>query len=213
MNQKIKQIEWAIQNANLFKSKLTEDALKVPFMGSLKIRHLLNNLGAISTRYFEVGSHKGGSFCSTISGNYNLLSAVCCDNFSEFNEEQGLKQQLIANALDHISNKTMFHLLDEDCFGIDPKRIPHPIDLYLFDGNHSFESQRDGVKHFVTAMADEFILCVDDWTFPGVAEGTQIGIQESGLKVLSTHIMVTPEEGLPNDHWWNGFACFLMSKI
>lgn len=212
MNQKIKQIEWAIQNANLFKSKLTPEALQVPFMGSLKIRHLLNNLGAISTRYFEVGSHKGGSFCSTVCGNHNLESAVCCDSFVEFNTEEGLKQQLISNAIDHIPGMTSFHLYDEDCFGIDPKRIPQPVDLYLFDGNHSFESQRDGVKHFVTAMADEFILCVDDWCFGGVAEGTQRGIEESGLKVLSVHVLVTPEGGLPNDHWHNGFAVFLIQK-
>lgn len=212
MNQKIKQIEWAIQNANLFKSKLTEEALKVPFMGSLKIRHLLNNLGAMSTRYFEVGSHKGGSFCSTVAHNDNLINASAVDNFTEFNEDADIEKTLLANVFNHISTKTAFHFFNEDCFGIEPHRVFQGIDLYLWDGPHGREQHLEGAKHFVNAMADEFIFCCDDWTFPGVEEGTRLGIKESGVEIVKEWIMM-PENGIfPNDSWWNGYSIFLLKK-
>src|SRR6478736_9845654 len=140
MNQKIQQIDYAVQQAQLFKSKLTPAAMEVPFMGSLKIRHLLNNLGSISRHYLEVGSHLGGSMCSAVFANDNLLSSTGIDNGSEFNDDKDVGRKFVTNVIQHMPKTTAFHFLEKDCYSVDPvNQIQQNVDLYLYDGGHGYE--------------------------------------------------------------------------
>jgi hypothetical protein len=61
-------------------------------------------------------------------------------------------------------------------------------------------------------LTSEFIMVVDDWTFNGVEAGTRTGIKLAGLKTLFEAVMLTPDGGLPNDNWHNGFAVFYLQK-
>src|ERR1700743_2238233 len=78
---RIAQINLAIEMAILGKSKLSPLALSIPMLGSLRIRHLLNNLGAISTTFLDVGSHVAGSYCSTVYKNENLKYSAAVDSW------------------------------------------------------------------------------------------------------------------------------------
>ena len=97
---KIEQIKQAIQNGIDHKSKLTAKQFEVGGFTSPTIRHIMNNLGAISTNYFEVGSHIGCSLIMTTYGNDNLIKATACDNFSEF-QNDSLKDSISKEIFDN----------------------------------------------------------------------------------------------------------------
>lgn len=205
---KIEQIQFAISEANFFRSKLTPEALAVPGMTSLKIRALMNNLGAISTSYLEVGVHKGGTFCSTVFQNDNLITATAIDNYSEFNEGSPM-QEFLDNAGKFKPGKVGMQLMMKDCWEV--TNVPKEIDLYLYDGNHSLESQRMACTHFLDSMADEFIFCVDDFSlWPQVKQGVSEGMK--GFTILFAQELWDGQES-NNFGWHNGFYVALIKKV
>lgn len=217
---KIDQIQHAIQEANFFRSKLTPEALGVPGFTSLKIRHLMNNLGAISKNFMEVGSHKGGTFCSAVFQNMNLDHATAIDNYSEFNEGSPM-QDMLTNAGKFKPAAVSMKLITKDCWTIGPESLPRGIDFYLYDGEHSLEAQTKACTHFLDSMANEFIFCVDDYSvWPQVKQGTQEGIaieqlrhtlSKGGFKVLFEQELWDGQEG-NNFGFHNGFYVALLKK-
>src|ERR1700739_2641298 len=142
MSEKIKLIEEAIEKAIRRESKLTPLALAVPALSSLNIRHLMNNLGAISTRYLEHGVHKGGLFCSTICNNSNLDYTCAGDSWaSDADSEDKARPQFVDNVYMLKPIDTIFEILEGDTFKQSADEILGPIDLYLFDADHSESSQ------------------------------------------------------------------------
>lgn len=207
--QKIEAIKEAIEKAKNLQSKMDATAWAVPALSSLRIRHLMNNFGAISTKYFECGVHKGGLFCSTIRNNSNLEWVVANDNWaSDETSEDKAYPQFIDNVKKTINATTNFVTLKEDTFKLTADEIG--FDLYLFDADHSYESQRKAMTHFLPAMADEFILCVDDYDWEDVWKGTQDGLDEAGVEVLYEHMFIGNDHD--NDGWWNGFYVALLKK-
>jgi hypothetical protein len=207
---KIELIKEAIEKADRLESKLEYPATDVPSFTSMKIRHLLNNLGAISTHYLECGTHKGGHFCSVIYKN-NLTHAVAIDNYSEFHVNGETKEECLSNIKKYSPAKLDWALIEDDCFNV--KYLAKGIfDLYNYDAQHTESSQQRAVTHFLLNMQDEFIMVVDDWSFNGVESGTRNGIKLAGLEVLFEQILITPEGEPHNDHWHNNFAVFLLKK-
>jgi hypothetical protein len=208
---KVELIEQAIEKAERRESKLTPLALAVPALSSLMLRALMNNLGSISTRYAENGVHKAGLFCSTLFKNPNLISATAIDSWAsdEFNEDKA-EPQFDENVLFIKPPDTKLQKIKSDSFAVNPNDIEGPIDLYLYDSDHSEICQCNALLHFLPAMADEFIFCVDDWDFPEVEAGTWRGLIESSVDILFSWIAAG------NDHdnmgAWNGFAVFLLKK-
>lgn len=210
---KIQLIEECIANAEKRISKLTPDALMVPALSSLNIRHLMNNLGAICTNYLEVGVHKGGLFCSTLFKNENIKFAYAIDNwasdenvletaFKEFHKNQ--KEAKCKNTITVISRADAF----ADKVGWVTPMLP--IDLYLYDAGHSEEDQYMALAHYIPFMADEFIFCVDDYDWDDVRNGTERGIKETGVEVLFSNVWKGNDHD--NEGAWNGFAVFLLKK-
>ena len=214
---KIEQIQHAIQEANFFRSKLTPEALAVPGFTSLKIRHLMNNLGAISTNYLDCGTHKGSTYCSTVFKNDNVQYATAIDSFVEFNEGSPM-QEFLNNAGKLKPGVTQMQLVMKDWMSVGTESIPNDIDLYLYDANHSFESQRDAITHFLPSMANEFIMCIDDfsvWDF--VKNGTEEGLRNAKIILPSFEILFRQElfNGIEGDNhgWHNGVGLFLLKQF
>ena len=212
---KIEQIDAAIRSAIEWKSKVNKSSMDVPALASLRIRHLLNNLGAISTKYLEVGVHKGGSFCSTVCEN-DLLSAVAIDSF-ESDEPYHTDQahpQFLDNARRLLQPTTKFNLLMGDSFSIDLNQIVNGIDLYLYDAGHSREQQRNALIYYKPVLDEEFIYCCDDWTYGEVREGTMEGIEQGGYEILYQRELIneTPGDDHLNMEWWRGYGVFLLKK-
>lgn len=209
--EKIIAIKSAIENAKNLQSKMDQTAWSVPALSSLRIRHLMNNLGSISKRYLEIGVHKGGLFCSTIRNNPNIQFANANDSFAsdETNEDKAYLQ-FISNVDKCKSLETSLILSIGETFEVAPSSIFGKIDLYLFDADHSYESQRKAMTHFLPAMADEFIVCVDDYDWEDVCRGTQVGIQEASVDILFEEVWKGNDHD--NNGAWNGFYIALLKK-
>lgn len=208
---KIEQIKLAIEKAERRESNLTPLALSVPALSSLNIRHLMNNLGAISTRYMEHGVHKGGLFCSTICNNPNLEVVTAVDNWeSDERNEDKAYPQFMENATMLKPLDTNLMVIKNNSFDVAPELISGPIDLYLFDADHSEDSQYKALLHFLPAMADEFIWCVDDLDFPEVLAGTDRALKDAPVEILYEKRFKGNNHD--NDQMWNGFGVFLLKK-
>lgn len=210
--EKIIAIKDCIERAKNHQSKMDQTAWGVPALSSLKIRHLMNNLGAISTNYLECGVHRGGLFCSTLINNTHLR-ATANDNFaSDIVTGEDIEHEFAINRkkCTVVSQWPYIEVKKCDTFDVNPSTIDGPIDLYLFDSDHSYESQRKAMTHFLPAMADEFIICVDDYDWPDVFKGTQDGIEDSRCQVLFYDIWAGNNHD--NDGAWNGFFIALLKK-
>jgi len=208
--QKIKAIKSAIENAKNHKSKMDETAWSVPALSSLKIRHLMNNLGAISTNYLECGVHRGGLFCSTIRNN-KLDTATAIDSFaSDALTGEGIEDEFDKNHLLCVDGTdTVVFTKVADTFTVMPSDIP-TVDLYLYDAAHDYESQRKAMTHFLPAMADEFIVCVDDHDWQDVWLGTHDGLKDANVEILFEEAFKGGDHD--NETWWNGFYIALLKK-
>lgn len=213
---KIELIKAAIEKADNLQSKMDETAWSVPALSSLRIRHLMNNLGAISTRYLECGVHKGGLFCSTIRNNPNIVLAYSIDSFASDGETgENVAEQFSANSLKCKSPET--RLVGAICDSFEGRPTESKgIDLYLYDADHSYEAEKQAITHFLPAMADVFIMCKDDWQYGDVKRGTMDGLAESGLEILFQQELLNTEPYTEDEHrneeWWRGYAIFLLKK-
>lgn len=230
---KIELIKEAIEKAERLESKLTSEVIEVPFLGSLKIRALLNNLGAISTNYLEIGCHKGGSFCSTIYNN-PLMLAIGIDSWaSDIVNEDKAYPQFCDNSAKFKNIATYRQIIQEDCFNVNLTKSPWNIitnemgaqipdfegaliDLYNYDAGHSFEDQKNALIYYKRILADEFIYVCDDWQYGEVKAGTIAGIEEGGYEILFEKELLNPEgyteDQHLNDHWWRGYYVALLKK-
>lgn len=201
---KIEQIKSAISDAATEQSKITEECFTIGGYTSSRIRHLMNSLGSISNNYLEIGVHRGSLFIATGYKNESLqLTAI--DNWSELAEDGTVKDEFISNCTKFVNNWNFF---ETDCFAITgtPKE---KYDLYLYDGNHGYESQKKGVTYFKDSCANEFILVVDDFSWAEVKKGTYDGIKEANLEILYEQVLWDGKEG---GDWWNGIGVFLLKK-
>ena len=74
------------------------------------------------------------------------------------------------------------------------------FNLYLYDGPHAEQDHYDALALLLPALADEFVLVVDDWAWLSVKGGTRRAIAELGLEVLWGAEAAGPD-------WHNG--CFV----
>jgi len=185
-------------------------------LGSLQIRHLLNNLGSISSSFLDVGSHVGGSYCSAVFGNKNLVEAVAVDSWqSDLTEGHKHEIDFIKNASACVPGATFMRIVKSDSFAVnfDSLKLTKKIDFYSYDAGHSREQQKQALIYYKPILADEFIYVCDDWTFDGVKEGTLEGIEEGGYEILFQKELLNDNGELyQNEQWWDGYAVFVLKK-
>lgn len=194
-------IKEAFEKAERLESKIPPAYIqKLDGLSSPKIWHLLNNLCAQADSYLEIGTYMGSSLMAALYKNNVYATAV--DNFC-------MKPRL----RDHFFHNTQhldFQFIEKDCFTIDPLSIPH-VDLYFYDGEHSFESQYKGIMHFLPAMRDEFVYVCDDWNNTPVRDGTYKAIEDAKLQILEfeERKFTTLKD---KEEWWCGIAVFKLKK-
>ena len=212
---KIQQIEAAIAAAEQEQSALSPEVLGLEGMNSAKVRHLLNNLGAISTKHFEIGSWHGSSFCSTMFRN-DTLQGVAVDNFSEFDQD-GIAQKAFLSNAKALIPEDRWELIVDECFRMKSLDFPPTglfvPDLYVYDGGHSEENQRMAVAHFFPMMADSFVFVVDDFGSEGSDWGHVQKATREGLELVKSEYEVLKEWVLTAEAgYWNGLGIFLIKR-
>jgi len=196
------QIEAAIYSALSRVSKLTPEAMEPGGFTSPEIRHLMNNLGAISNNYLEIGTHRGAL---SVAATYrNNIRATLCDNWSEFAESDAREDFLKY----HKRFMPESVVLEQDCFTIAEDQVDGKIDLYLYDADHGYEAQEKGITYFEKFFAPQVIICVDDFNWEASQKGTRMGLgylTMNGWKIEG-------EWFLTGEQFWNGYGVFLLKK-
>lgn len=216
-------IEESIKNSAIEKSNISKEVLLVPGMSQRKNRHLLNNLANMpgGLKYLEVGLYKGATFISSLYGNKNIVEANGIDNWSEFqdmthilegnlNPSLSIKQQFEINFNNLIPPSDNIKFYDKDCWLFDKSLIKNRVNLFLYDGHHSYASQKRAYTYFNDVLDDVFVTVIDDWecNTGGPKYGTIDAFNELGYKVLRYYEL---PGGIP-DAYHCGICIALISK-
>ncbi len=197
------------ENAENGISKIDNEIKGMEGMTGIKTRHFYNNLLTIEdSRYLEIGTWKGSSVCSAMCGNSSKI--LCVDNWSEFG---GPKEEFLNN-FEKYKGRNQATYIEVDCFSIDVNSIGK-YNIYMYDGNHTYESHYKSLTYFIDSMEDEFILIVDDWNWEQVRSATNNSITDLNLTTLwSKEIKLNENNETTHDRdgWWNGIAVFLLKK-
>ena len=203
-------IENSFQNAENHISKITDDIIQMEGMSGTKTRHFYNNLlNTEDARYLEIGTWKGSSVCSAMCN--NKATVVCIDNWSEYG---GPKREFLIN-FEKFKGENDAIFIEDDCFKVDVSTLPK-FNIYMYDGNHSHESQYKALSHYYECLDDIFIYIVDDWNCYLVRDGTIDAIRQLKLKVLyEKEIRLTwnnshTPQPQASDTWWNGIYIVIL---
>ena len=177
----------------------------VPGLSSPRIDKMLNELGKISTAYLEIGCLSGRTFSSTIAG--NKLNAYAVDLWKEgIAAENGsiditvTKDDFIRNILPH-RGENKIKIFNCDFIDVDKSGIKN-VDLFLYDGDHSYESTKLAVEYFSDTFAEECILIFDDANWTDTLTGADEGLAKAGLEVAFSRKIINSIESRRD--WWNG---------
>lgn len=226
----VQHVEASISKARLGQSKLLPLHMHIDGMSSYKNRHLFNNLLSLTqegrkTRYLEVGSWKGSTFCSAIFS--NEIEATSIENFSEFTTTSFCGQHAVhpqeafhrnlSETLGRSSPRPVVSTIQRDSFQVAPSSLDGPFDVYFYDGEHSFDSHVKAFTHFDRCLAHTFITVVDDYQqTPGhpVYEATKKAFAELGYAVAKDWFLFEPTGDTVQGAmagWWNGLYVAVVS--
>lgn len=231
----IKHIETALQNAENYISNIDNEILEMEGMSGIKTRHFYNNICSMQdSRYLEIGTWKGSSFCSAMSN--NKMTCLSIDNWAKFSGEgaEKLKEYLpdAAYSVKEIflknynkykgENKATF--IENDCWEVDLNLLGK-YNIYMYDGEHSETSHYKALNYYISCLDNEFIYLVDDWNWESVKQGTHNSIKENSCNIIYKKEIITnngkhPEWGKGNGdragkdgNWHNGLAIFILKKL
>jgi hypothetical protein len=216
----------AINNAREGISKIDpntkegKEILEYKGMTGTNTRHLYNNIisnfGETCTdvRYLEIGTWYGSSSISAIYK--NKVDALFIDNWSQFGGDPNIFMEI----LEKYEGESNLYLIENDCWKVDLNDLnDKKFNVYLYDGGHSESDHYKSLEYYYPVLEDQFIFMVDDWCWSDVRDGTMRAIRDLNLKIEFRHEEFLGNDdlkGMPNhkgkETWWNGFACFLLSK-
>ena len=204
----------AIKNAYNNFSSLPESVLEMEGMSGKKTRHLYNNICNIDNKvYLEIGPWKGSSFISSMYSNRGVY-AYCIDNWSQFNGPKDIFLNNIAKYLPALEQN--IKIINKDSWLITENDITKPIDIYLYDGAHTYDDQKKAITYYHNYFSKYSIIMVDDWycDHVDVKRGTLDGIKEMNLKVHFIHEtpLVKPDARNGPDPFWNGCGIFVCER-
>jgi hypothetical protein len=147
---------------------------------------------------------KGATFVAALFNN-KFEYAIGIDNSSEFGDVTAERE---AN-VDKFLVKNNMELISDDCFTVNLS--DKKFNIYFYDGNHFYDSQKKAFTYFDSVLDDEFIAVVDDWNWDYVRKGTLDAFSELGYIIVGSWELISSKEGDPNS-WWNGLGVFVIKK-
>jgi hypothetical protein len=207
-------IEKCINNAFSNKSKLDYNILNIDGLSGYKTRHFYNNVCNLDNiNYVEIGTWKGSSIISALYK--NKVKATCIDNWSEMG---GPVNEFKNNLSLYLNKNTDSELtiIEKDCFTLTNKDIIEPIDIFMYDGEHTYESHKKAISYFKDFFAKYVIILVDDWVFRDyIRQGTYDGINIAELKIhyfKEIGLVNTNDFNTSGDTFWNGCGVFICER-
>ncbi len=160
----ITHVKKSIEMASLEQSNIDKTFLTAEGMSSPKVRHFLNNVCNLTqANYLEIGVWKGSTFMAALSNNTSLNSATAIDNWAEF----GGPRDAFYGQIAKLNNSKLVTIYEKDAFQVDIKTaFKKKIDIYFYDGEHTFDAQKSAFTYYKDILADTFIAIVDDYNHP-----------------------------------------------
>ncbi|NDB57052.1 hypothetical protein EB001_01180 [bacterium] len=213
-------IQNAFEKAKKYESKLSDWIITMEGMSGVQYRHFVNNLfeNIENSNYLEIGCWKGSTTCS--AAYKNLIKTYCIDNWKEFGGPKDQFSNNISRCMTESDDKCDIELVENDFRKLQYDNIGK-YNVYMFDGPHSQDDQRDALIVVKDALEDEFIFICDDWNWGEVREGTRQGLEQSNMKVIySIDLRTTPdnttcsfENGYERSDWHNGYYISVIKKL
>ena len=183
-------------------------------------RHLLNNLCRLhECVYLEIGTFCGSSLISALYGNHDFIKkAYAIDNWSEFREHCDPAERFNIHKNAYIPQYTdKLKIIEGDCFDLDISEIDEKVDIYFYDGAHTYDDHKKAFTYFNPVFKDQFIAIIDDWEKKKVRDATYDAFEELGYNVLAKFEVIPPPERekrmeSPDMNWWHGISMFLIRK-
>jgi hypothetical protein len=196
-------------------SNLPNHILDLSGMSGRKYRRFINHLvhATPNAAYLEIGSWAGSTACAAMVG--NNVRILCIDNWSQF---RGPKDEFEKNVASVKNGRTDFHFVESDFRLVDYRDFGLPFNIYLFDGPHQYQDQYDGIVVAQPALANIYVLIVDDWNWPSVRQGTQDALRALGMEVpYSIEVRTTQADSVPmhcgqKSDWHNGYLFAVCKK-
>lgn len=209
-NEIINHIEKSILKADSNKSKLLflsgYNILREEGMSSKKGRHLLNNICSIeNANHLEVGAWKGSTLIA--SKFKNKLNSTVIDNWSEFSGPKSYFLKILKKY--NFEKSTNF--IDQDSFKVDLSNWKNKIQIYYYDGHHSYDSHVKAFTYFNSILDNRFIAIVDDYNNENVKNGTQDAFKTLNYKVIYEKFLPSKYNG-DKETWWNGTYIAFIEK-
>jgi hypothetical protein len=146
--------------------------------------------------FLNIGTWYGFSLFAGMSGNFQKF-CVGVDNFSGFDgpKEAFLKQFHQLKSPDH-----SFYEMDYQAYFAEVHK--RPIGCYLYDGDHSYENQLQGLRIAEPFFSEVCIIVIDDTNRTAPRQATLDFVNNSSL---SYQILLDQQTCVP-DHptFWNG---------
>ena len=222
------------ESAN-YRSRLTERNFYLQGMSGGRFRAFMNRLvqvmgSSTKVNYLEIGVYKGATFLSALYDNLEVVgTATAIDNWSLFG---GPKDEMIGEVQAFMKEKegslhdNKIRILESDAFNLRDKETfwgedsTTKVNLYFYDGPHSYEAQYRALVDYWDVLADMFILVVDDFNFDDVHQGTRHAIRHMGGTVVYERVVRTTNNDLRrgddedwiDNPWHNGCGIFLIEK-
>lgn len=206
----IHHVKSAIAQAEAGNTDLDSEVLNIQGYSGKKVKYLLNHLCKWNNAVFlEIGCLRGSTLCAAVRGNELPLKHVfAVDNWSEFG---GPRDQFFQNIIKFIP-KARLTVIEKDCFALPLSEVfKYPVDIYFYDGDHSYNSQRMAFTYFEPIFNDVFVAIVDDWRWDDTFNGTLHGIEEAGYQVLFREDLYRQSVS-NNEGYWNGLCVMVLKK-
>lgn len=186
--------------ANQPRDRRMDDISHIEGMNSENIRLLINELCRDVKTYVEVGCFHGASL---ISAAYNNEGCTCygIDNFDLYNAHS-LNERILYDNTAPFKNIRFTKGDYNDELPKLLKSIP-PVDVYLFDGPHTYVDQHRGLEMVEEHLAEHHVILVDDVNWPVVRKANEDWAKGKNYNLIT---ITTPFAG--HKGWWNGIQIF-----
>jgi hypothetical protein len=207
----------SLNAAQMFQSKVTYDLLhNLQGMSGMKTRHFYNNLCSLridpnrKTEYIEAGTYMGSSLVSAMYMNGATTSGTVIETWKYF----GGREAFYANLQKYDIGIDSLTILEGDFFTADLSSLNKTYDIYMYDADHSYDSQYQAITYVWPYLADlGAVIVVDDWNRIRVRQGTLDGLEAVGAHIVDRfEIMHDAVDELP-DEFWNGIGIFIVTKL
>ena len=207
-------LDRCIEKSNKSDSKITDHVKSIQGMTSTKFRHLINNICSMDDcRQLEIGSWKGSTTCASLCGN-KMKHFVTIDNFSQFNHKPkwgfNAQNDMLTN-VESVKGENHFEHKCIDCWRIKKHKLPQ-FNVFLYDGEHSYNSNKRSIAHFMSNLDDEFIFISNCWNWEHVRNGINDCIDEHDLEVLYKHEEITKDVNWREPDYVGHGTCVMVLK-